>query len=59
MLLKEKQKEGYVTGRRERRRKQLMEDLKETTEYRKLKQAALGRILRITHFGRVYAPVVR
>ena len=30
-----------MTGRRERRRKQLMEDLKETKEYCKLKKAAL------------------
>jgi hypothetical protein len=41
MLLKEKWKERYVTGRRERRRKQLMKDLKETREYCKLKKAAL------------------
>ena len=51
--------ERYAKGRRERRRKQLLDDLKETTEYCKLKQAALDRTLRRTHIGRGYAPVVR
>jgi hypothetical protein len=32
MLLKERYREGYVTGRRERRRKQLSYDLNETED---------------------------
>jgi len=47
-----------VTGRRGRRRKQLL-GLKETGGYRKLKEEALGRPLWRTGFGRVCGRVVR
>jgi hypothetical protein len=48
-----------ITGRRERRRKQLLDNIKEKRRYRKLKEEALDRTLWRTHFGRGYGPVVR
>jgi hypothetical protein len=48
-----------VTGRRERRRKQLLDDLKEGRGYCKLKEEALGIILWGTGFGIGYGFVVR
>jgi len=48
-----------VTGRRGRRRKKLLDDLKGTREYWKMKREALDRTGRRTRFGRVYGPVVR
>jgi len=48
-----------VTGRRERKYKQLLDDLKETTGYWKLKEEALNRTALRTHFGRGYGRVVR
>jgi hypothetical protein len=48
-----------MTGRRARRRKQLLDDLKEKRRYWKLKQEALDRTLWRTRFGRDYGPVVR
>ena len=42
--------------RRERRRKQLLDNSKEKRKYRKLKQEALDRILWGTLFRRVYGP---
>jgi hypothetical protein len=48
-----------VTGRRGRRRKQLLDDHKETRGYWKLKEEALDRTMWRTHFGRRYGPVVR
>jgi hypothetical protein len=48
-----------MTGRRGRRHKQLLDDLKEKRRYCKLKEEALDRILWQTHFGRGYGPVVR
>jgi hypothetical protein len=48
-----------ITGRRGRRRKQLLEDLKENRRYWKLKEAAFDRTLWKTPFGRGYGPVVR
>jgi len=48
-----------VTGRRERRCKQLLDDLKEKTGYWKLKEEALNRTALRTHFGRGYGRVVR
>jgi hypothetical protein len=41
-----------VTGRRERRRKQLLDDLKETKRYRELKEEALDRTVWTTCFVR-------
>jgi hypothetical protein len=48
-----------MTGRRGRRRKQLLDDLKEKKRYWKLKEEALDRTLWRTRFGRGYGPVVR
>jgi hypothetical protein len=47
-----------VRGRRERRRKQLSDDLKETRGYWKLKEEAVNRPLWRTRFGRGYEYVV-
>jgi hypothetical protein len=43
-----------VTGRRGRRRKQLLDDLKKTRGYCKYKEEALDRIQRRKRFGRGY-----
>jgi hypothetical protein len=48
-----------MTGRRGRRRKQLLDNLKEKKRYWKLKEEALDRTLWRTRFGRGYGPVVR
>jgi hypothetical protein len=48
-----------VTVRREGRRKQLLDDLKEKIGYCKLKEEAPDRILWMTGFGGVCGPVVR
>jgi hypothetical protein len=48
-----------MTGRRERRRKQLLDDLKGKRRYWKLKEEALDGPLWRTRFGRGYGPVVR
>jgi hypothetical protein len=48
-----------MTGRRGRRRKQLLDDPKEKRRYWKLKDEALDRTLWRTRFGRGYGPVVR
>jgi hypothetical protein len=48
-----------MTGRRGRRRKQLLDDLKEKKRYWKLKEEAIDRTVWRTHFGRGYGPVVR
>jgi hypothetical protein len=48
-----------TTGRRGRRRKQLLDDLKEKKRYWKLKEEALDRTVWRTRFGRGYGPVVR
>jgi hypothetical protein len=57
----EGQLEGRIemTGRRGRRRKQLLDDLKENRRYCKFKEEALDRTLWRTRFGRGYGPVVR
>jgi hypothetical protein len=46
-------------GRRGRRHKQLLDDLKETKEYWKLKEEPLDRTVWRTRFGRVQGPVGR
>jgi hypothetical protein len=53
--------EGRIetTGRRGRRRKQLMDDFEEKRRYCKLKEETLDRTLWRTRFGRGYGPVVR
>jgi hypothetical protein len=48
-----------MTGRRGRRRKQLLDNLKEKKIYWKLKEEALDCTLWRTRFGRDYGPVVR
>jgi hypothetical protein len=48
-----------MTGRRGRRCRQLLDDLKEIRKYWKLKEEALDRILWRYLFGRGYGPVVR
>jgi len=48
-----------VTGRRERRRKQIVYDLKAKRSYWKLKEEELDRTVWRTRFGRGYGPVVR
>jgi hypothetical protein len=48
-----------ITGRRGKRRKQLLDDLKEKRRYWKLKEEALDRTLWRTRFGIGYVPVVR
>jgi hypothetical protein len=48
-----------MTGRRGRRHKQLLDNLKEKRRYCKLKEEALDRTLWRTRFGRDYGPVVR
>jgi hypothetical protein len=48
-----------MTGRRGRRRRQLLDDVKEKRRYCKLKEEALDRKLWRTRFGRGYGPVVR
>jgi hypothetical protein len=46
-------------GKRGRRFKQLLDDIKEMRTYWKLKEEALDRTLWKTHFGRGYGPVIR
>jgi hypothetical protein len=48
-----------VTGRRGKRRKQLLDDFKEKRRYWKFKEEALDRTMSRTRFGRGYGPVVR
>jgi len=48
-----------VTGRGERKRKQLLDSLKEKREYCKLKEEAPDRPQWRTRFGRGYGAVVR
>jgi hypothetical protein len=57
----ERKVEGRIemTGRRRRRCKQLLDDLKEKRRYWKLKGEALDRTLWRTRFGRGYGLVVR
>ena len=48
-----------VTGRRGRRRRKLLDDLKERRGYSHLKEEALDRTMWIARFGRGFGPVVR
>jgi hypothetical protein len=48
-----------VTGRRGRRRRKLLDDLKEIKEYFHLKEEALDRTMWRARFGRGLGPVVR
>jgi len=48
-----------VTGRRGRRSKQLLDDLKETREYWESMEEARDRPLQRTRFGRGYGSITR
>jgi len=48
-----------VTGRRGRRCKKLLDDLKENRRYSKLKEQALDGTVWRTRFGRSYGPFAR
>ena len=48
-----------VTGRRGRRRRKLLDDLKERRGYCHLKEEALDRTIWRSRFGRGFGPVVR
>jgi len=48
-----------VTERRGRRRRKLLDDLKERRGYSHLKEEALDRTMWRAHFGRGFGPVVR
>jgi hypothetical protein len=48
-----------VTGRRGRRRKKLLDDLKDRRGYSHLKEEALDRTVWRDRFGRGFGPVVR
>jgi hypothetical protein len=48
-----------VTRRRGRRRKKLLDDLKDKREYSHLKEEAMDRTMWRNHFGRGFGPVVR
>jgi hypothetical protein len=59
-LLKERYKGGIeVTVRRGRRRRKLLDDLKERRGYCHLKEEALDRTMWRAGFGRGFGPVVR
>jgi hypothetical protein len=48
-----------VTGRRGRRRRKLLDDLKERRRYSHLKEEALDRTMWRVRFGRHFGPIVR
>jgi len=48
-----------VTGRHGRRRRKLLDDLKERREYSHLKEEDLDHTIWIARFGRGFGPVVR
>jgi hypothetical protein len=48
-----------VTGRRGRRRRELLDGLKERRGYSNLKEEALDRTIWTARFGRGFGPVVR
>jgi hypothetical protein len=48
-----------VTGRRGRRRRKLLDDLKDRRGYSQLKEEALDRTMWAAHFGRGFGPVMR
>ena len=59
-VIEGKIKEGIeVTGRRGRRRRKLLDDLKERRGYCQLKEEALDRTVWRAGFGRGFGPVVR
>ena len=48
-----------VTGKRGRRHREILDDLKERRGYSHLKEEALDRTVWIARFGRGFGPVVR
>jgi hypothetical protein len=48
-----------VTGRQGRRRRKLLDDIKERRRYSHLKEEGLDRTMLRAHFGRSFRPVVR
>jgi len=48
-----------VTGRQGRRRRKLLDDLKEKRGYSHLKEEALGSTMWRARFGRSFGPVIR
>ena len=48
-----------MTGRRGRRRRKLLDDLKERRGYSHLKEEGLDRTVWKAGFGRVFVPIVR
>jgi hypothetical protein len=59
-VIEGKIKEGIeVTGRRRRKRRKLLDDLKERRGYSHLKEEALDRTIWRARFGRGLGPVVR
>jgi hypothetical protein len=48
-----------VTGRRGKRRRKLLDDIKKSRGYSHLKEEALDRTMWTARFGRVFGPVVR
>jgi len=48
-----------MTGRRGRRRRKLLDDIKERRGYSNLKEEALGRSMWRARFGRGFGPVLR
>ena len=58
-IIERKLEGGISDGRQGRRRQQLLGDLKKMIQYCKLKEQALDRIVRRTHFERGKGPVVR
>jgi hypothetical protein len=59
-IIEAKIKEGIkVTGRRGRRRRKLLDDLKERREYSHLKEEALDRTMWKACFGKGFGPLVR
>jgi hypothetical protein len=48
-----------MTGRQGRKRRKLLDDLKERIEYSHLKEEALDRTIWRARFGRGFGPVVR
>jgi hypothetical protein len=59
-VIEGKIKEGIeVTGRRERRGRKLLDDLKERRGYSHLKEEALDRTMWRARFGKGFGPVVR
>jgi len=48
-----------VTGRQGRRRRKILDDLKERRGYSHLKEEALDRTMRRARFGRGFGPAIR